>query len=76
MTERTLLLTKPDAIERRLLGEITRRAESKGSEMVAMATKLLSREQREQHCALHRWKAFFEPLMTFMLSGPTIAAVP
>jgi nucleoside-diphosphate kinase len=75
MIERTLLLIKPDAIERRLVGEIIRRAESKGYEIVAMEMTRPSREHIEQHYALHRWKAFFEPLMTFMLSGPTIAAV-
>jgi nucleoside-diphosphate kinase len=75
MIERTLLLIKPDAIERRLVGEIIRRAESKGYDIVAMEMTRPSRERIEQQYALHRWKVFFEPLVFFMLSGPTISAV-
>jgi nucleoside-diphosphate kinase len=75
MIERTLLLIKPDAIERRLVGEILHRAESKGYEIVAMEMTRPSRAHLERHYVQHRGKAFFEPLMAFMLSGPTIACV-
>lgn len=75
MIERTLLLIKPDAIERRLVGEVIRRAESKGYEIIAMEMTRPGRGHFERHYAQHRGKAFFEPLLAFMLSGPTIACV-
>ena len=75
MIERTLLLIKPDAIERRLIGEIIRRAEVKGYDVIALEMVRPGRGILERHYAQHRGKAFFQPLIDFLLSGPLIACV-
>jgi nucleoside-diphosphate kinase len=75
MIERTLLLIKPDAIERRLIGEIIRRAEVKGYDVVALEMVRPGRGILERHYGQHRGKVFFQPLIDFLLSGPMIACV-
>jgi nucleoside-diphosphate kinase len=75
MIERTLLLIKPDAIERRLVGEIVRRAEVKGYDVIAMEMVRPGRGVLERHYSQHRGKVFFQPLIDFLLSGPMIACV-
>ena len=73
--ERTLILIKPDAVRRRLAGEILGRIEGRG--FVIRAGKLLtvSRELGEEHYAEHREKPFFGDLVEFITSGPTWALV-
>ncbi len=75
MIERTLLLIKPDAVQRRLTGEILSRAEAKGYDIVALEMTRPTRGLLERQYAHHQGKQFFRPLIDFMLSGPTIAAV-
>ena len=73
--ERTLILAKPDAVERSLAGEILARFERRG--LVLRAARLLnvSRELGETHYAEHREKPFFGELVSFITSGPTLAFV-
>ena len=74
-TERTLVLIKPDAVQRRLAGEILGRIEARG--LVIRAGKLLtvSRDLGEEHYAEHREKPFYGDLVGFITSGPTWALV-
>ena len=74
-TERTLVLVKPDGVRRRLTGEVLRRIEAKGYEIVALELRTATRELLEQHYAEHVGKPFYEPLVGFMSSGPVVAAV-
>jgi len=73
--ERTLVLVKPDAVRRKLAGEIIRRIESRGFEIIAMQMLTPSRELAEEHYAVHRGKPFFEPTVEFLASGPVVAMV-
>lgn len=73
--ERTLILIKPDAVRRKLAGEIIRRIESRGFDIVAMKMLTPSRELAEEHYAVHRGKEFFEPTVAFITSGPVVAMV-
>jgi nucleoside-diphosphate kinase len=76
MTQRTLVLLKPDAVRRGLIGEILRRIESKAGWTVrALQMRDLDRATLEQHYAEHVGKPFYEPLVTFMSSGPAVALV-
>ncbi|WP_084129869.1 nucleoside-diphosphate kinase [Demequina sp. NBRC 110055] len=74
-TERTLILVKPDGVERGLSGEILRRVEAKGYTLVAAELKSATPELLEQHYAEHVGKPFYQPLVDFMLSGPVLAIV-
>lgn len=71
--EQTLVLLKPDATLRRLTGEILRRIEAKGYQIVELCMLRASRDRLERHYAEHVGKPFFEPLIEFMLSGPIVA---
>lgn len=73
--ERTLVLIKPDAMERRLAGEILARFERRG--LAILAAKLLTVDHRlaEEHYAEHREKPFFSELVSFVTSAPTLALV-
>jgi nucleoside-diphosphate kinase len=73
--EQTLVLVKPDAVERQLAGEILGRLERRG--LVVRAAKLVqvNRELAERHYEEHREKAFFEELLEFITSAPTLALV-
>ncbi|MGI8945493.1 MAG: nucleoside-diphosphate kinase [Thermoleophilaceae bacterium] len=73
--ERTLILVKPDACERGLVGEIIARFESKGLRICALEQMQLSRETAERHYAEHDGKAFYEPLVEFIIGGPLVAIV-
>ena len=73
-THDTLVLIKPDGVERNLIGEILRRIEAKGSEVVDMRMVTPGRELLVEHYAEHEGKPFFEPLVEFMSSGPVVAA--
>jgi nucleoside-diphosphate kinase len=73
--ERTLILIKPDAVRRKLAGEILRRIEARGFEIAEGKLLRVSRELGEEHYAEHREKPFFGELVDFITSGPTWALV-
>jgi nucleoside-diphosphate kinase len=73
--ERTLILIKPDAVERRLAGEILGRIERRGFEVRAAKLMRVSRDLGERHYAEHREKPFFGELVEFITSAPTWALV-
>jgi nucleoside-diphosphate kinase len=75
VTERTLILVKPDAVRRGLIGEILGRLERKGLILVAMDLRTIDRDTAEQHYGEHRDKAFYPPLIEFITSGPSVALV-
>lgn len=75
MTERTLILVKPDGVRRGLSGEILRRVEAKGYTLVAAELRQATPELLEEHYAEHVGKPFYVPLVEFMLSGPTLSVV-
>jgi nucleoside-diphosphate kinase len=71
--EQTLVLIKPDGVERNLIGEILSRCEAKGYLVKDLRMLSASRELLETHYQEHVGKAFYEPLIEFMLSGPVVA---
>jgi nucleoside-diphosphate kinase len=73
--ERTLILAKPDAVERSLAGEIMARFERRGMKLRAARFVVANRETGETHYAEHREKPFFGELVEFITSGPTLAMV-
>jgi nucleoside-diphosphate kinase len=73
MTEKTLVLLKPDAVRRNLIGQIILRCESKGYSVAKLQKVSPTRELLAKHYAEHEGKAFYEPLMEFMLSGQIVA---
>ncbi|WP_020577361.1 nucleoside-diphosphate kinase [Actinopolymorpha alba] len=75
MSERTLVLLKPDAVSRGLVGEILSRYERKGLTLVAMDLRTIDGEMADLHYAEHVSKAFYPPLREFVTSGPLVAAV-
>ena len=75
MTDRTLVLCKPDAVERGLAGEIIRRIEAKNLRIVALELRTLDKATAEAHYAEHDGKPFFESLLEFITSGPVLSAV-
>ncbi|MFJ3924043.1 nucleoside-diphosphate kinase [Streptomyces sp. NPDC090022] len=76
MTQRTLVILKPDAVRRGLIGEIIGRIERKaGWTIPAMELRTLDQETLEAHYGEHKGKPFYEPLMGFMASGPVVVLV-
>jgi nucleoside-diphosphate kinase len=75
MRERTLVLVKPDAVRRGLVGDILGRFEAKGLTIVAMDQRTIDVELADEHYAEHLDKDFYPPLRDFVTSGPLIAAV-
>ncbi|HXY65382.1 MAG TPA: nucleoside-diphosphate kinase [Mycobacterium sp.] len=75
MAERTLLLIKPDGVERRLVGEIIGRIERKGLTVAALEMRVVSDKLARQHYAEHDGKPFFASLLEFITSGPLVAAI-
>src|SRR5262245_35829429 len=73
--QRTLILLKPDCVQRRLIGALIQRFEQKGLRLVGMKLVQASRELAEKHYAVHKGKPFYEPLLQFLTSGPTVAMV-
>ncbi|QKS17051.1 nucleoside-diphosphate kinase [Curtobacterium sp. Csp2] len=71
--EETLVLVKPDGVARQLTGEILRRIEAKGYEIVDLKMLTAPRDLLEAHYEEHQGKPFFEPLVEFMQSGPVVA---
>ncbi|WP_083837270.1 nucleoside-diphosphate kinase [Gordonia effusa] len=75
MTERTLVLAKPDAVARGLVGEIIRRIEAKDLKIVALDLRTATAEVAAGHYAEHDGKPFYGSLIEFITSGPLVAAV-
>lgn len=74
-TEQTLVLVKPDGVERGLTGEILARIERKGYRLADIRKFTPARELLAEHYAEHEGKPFFQPLVDFMLSGKILAVV-
>jgi nucleoside-diphosphate kinase len=73
--EQTLVIIKPDAVERGLVGEILRRLEAKGLRVSAAELRQMSLEVAEQHYEEHRGKPFFSELLEFITRSPSLVAV-
>jgi nucleoside-diphosphate kinase len=73
--EQTLVLLKPDAMQRKLAGEILRRFEDRGLDVRAARLLAVDRDLADKHYAEHREKAFFGELVEFITSAPTLALV-
>ncbi|HMZ13373.1 MAG TPA: nucleoside-diphosphate kinase, partial [Mycobacterium sp.] len=73
--ERTLVLIKPDGVERRMIGEIIGRIERKGLSISALELKHVDDELARAHYAEHDGKPFFDSLLEFITSGPVVAAI-
>ena len=75
MSERTLVLIKPDGVKRGLVGEVIGRLERKGLTLAALELKTLDRATAEQHYGEHEGKPFYPGLIDFITSGPLVALV-
>jgi nucleoside-diphosphate kinase len=75
MTQRTLVLLKPDAVRRGLVGEVLGRFEAKGLRIVAMEHRTIDVAQADRHYAEHVQRDFYPPLRDFVTSGPLVALV-
>ena len=75
MTDRTLILVKPDGVARGLVGEVISRLEAKGLRLVAAELRTLDRETAETHYAEHSERPFFGSLVEFITSSPLMALV-
>jgi nucleoside-diphosphate kinase len=75
MTDRTLVLCKPDAVERKLVGEIIRRIEAKNLTLVALELRQLDVDVASVHYGEHKGKPFFDDLVAFITRSPIVAMV-
>jgi nucleoside-diphosphate kinase len=73
--ERTLVLIKPDGVQRQLIGPIVTRLEGRGLKIVAMKMVQVSQDLARNHYAIHEGKPFFEPLIDYITSAPVVALV-
>lgn len=73
--QRTLVLIKPDAVQRHLIGEIIGRYERKGLTIVAMEQRAVSKDLARKHYAEHERKSYFDELVDFLSSGPLVSLV-
>jgi nucleoside-diphosphate kinase len=73
--QRTLVLVKPDGVQRALIGEILRRLEARGLKLIALKMMRVSRELAARHYAEHQGKPFYEGLLSFITSGPIVAMI-
>lgn len=75
MSERTLVLVKPDGVARGLIGEVIGRIERKGLRVTALQMRTLDAETARKHYGEHAEKPFFADLVTFITSGPLVAMI-
>jgi nucleoside-diphosphate kinase len=75
VTERTLVLVKPDGVQRGLIGEVIQRLEARGLKLIALKLMRITPELANRHYAEHRGKAFFDGLVRFITSGPVVAMI-
>lgn len=73
--ERTLVIVKPDGVQRGLAGEIVSRFERRGLRIAAMKLMRISLELAQRHYAVHKGKPFYEPLLQYITSGPVVVMV-
>jgi nucleoside-diphosphate kinase len=73
--ERTLVIVKPDGVQRGLVGEIVRRLEARGLKIVGLDLKTIDRELASRHYAEHDGKPFYASLVEYITSGPSVLAV-
>jgi len=73
--EKTLVLLKPDCVQRRLVGPILARFEQKGLRLAALKLVWADRTLAEKHYAVHKGRPFYDSLLQFLTSGPTVAVV-
>jgi len=73
--ERTLILVKPDGVQRGLMGEIVRRFERRGLKLIGMKFIQMSRDLAHQHYEVHKERPFFKDLVAYITSGPVLAMV-
>jgi nucleoside-diphosphate kinase len=73
--QRTLILLKPDCVHRRLVGNLLQRFEQKGLRLAGLKLLQVNRDLAEKHYAIHKGKPFYESLLGFLTSGPTVALV-
>ncbi len=73
--QRTMIILKPDCVQRRLVGAILQRFESKGLQIAAMKVMQVSESLAEQHYAEHQGKPFFPGLIQFLTGGPVVVGV-
>ncbi len=73
--ERTLVIVKPDAVQRSLIGEVLKRLETRGLKMVGLKMMAVSPELAQRHYAVHQGKPFFEGLIRYITSSPVVVAV-
>ncbi|HXG13748.1 MAG TPA: nucleoside-diphosphate kinase [Candidatus Nitrosotenuis sp.] len=75
MTEQTLFIVKPDAVARKLVGQIISRFESKGFKIIKLKMFTFTKAQAQEFYSVHSTKPFFGELVDFITSGPVVAAV-
>ncbi len=73
--ERTLVILKPDAVQRGLIGQITARLEQRGLKLVGMRFIQIDNELAARHYAVHKGKPFYEPLVAYITSSPVVVMV-
>jgi len=73
--ERTLILVKPDGVQRGLIGQIISRFENRGLKLVGMKFIQMTEELAARHYAVHEGKPFYEKLVSYIISGPVVAMV-
>src|SRR5438132_2489750 len=73
--QQSLILLKPDCVQRRLVGAIVQRLEQKGLRLVALKLVQAGRSLAEKHYAVHKGKPFYDSLLQFLTAGPTVAMV-
>jgi nucleoside-diphosphate kinase len=73
--QRTLVLVKPDGVQRGLIGEILRRLERRGLKLVGLKMMRISRDIAARHYAEHKGKPFYDGLLAFITSGPVVAMI-
>ena len=73
--QQTLILLKPDAVQRRLVGDILGRFERKGLRLAGLKLIRCPKDLAEKHYAVHKGKPFYDSLLSFLTSGPTVAMV-
>ena len=73
--ERTLVIVKPDGVQRGLIGDVLKRLETRGLKMVALKMMVVSQELARRHYGVHEGKPFFEGLIKYITSAPVVVAV-
>lgn len=73
--EQTLILVKPDGVQRGLIGQIISRFENRGLKLAGMKFIQMSEDLAANHYAIHKGKPFYEPLIAYITSGPVVAMV-